>query len=132
MYFFRFVSAFTNRSNFLAGLPSPSFGTATVSAGKYLSPPSLSNGMSLAVKSSQIFWRRVSCIPSNIDFLLRRRSFRFRLQMDRGHIRLKMDEKQNTTKITGNAESPNAGLSVWGIVGRVRLISMSALASVLS
>jgi hypothetical protein len=51
--------------------------------------------------------------------------------MDRGHIRLKMDEKQNTTKITGNAENPNAELSVWGLAGRVKPINMSALASAL-
>lgn len=55
MYFCKSVSAFTKCNNFLVGLLSSSETTAAVSAGKYLSPPNLSNGRSLAVKSSQPF-----------------------------------------------------------------------------
>jgi len=50
-------------------------------------------------------------------------SFRFKVKIVSGHIRLSRIELQNTVKIKGSGGRFSVGLMVWGIVGVVRAIN---------
>jgi len=56
-------------------------------------------------------------------------SFRFKVKIVCGHIRLSRIELQNTVKINGKGGRFRMGLRVMGIVGVVRAINRSALMS---
>jgi hypothetical protein len=58
-----------------------------------------------------------------------RASFRFKLKIDRGHIKLSRIELQNTVKIRGRGGRFRMGLRMMGIVGVVMAINRRAFRS---